>query len=45
MSYLDAAWERAMTQLCTNLPRAPFSADLVARCYRFPWQIELCFKE
>lgn len=34
-----------MTQLCTNLPRAPFSADLVARLYRFRWQIELCFKE
>jgi hypothetical protein len=37
--------DRAMTQLCTNLPRAPFSADLVARLYRFRWQIELCFKE
>jgi hypothetical protein len=37
--------DRAMTQLCTNLPRAPFSADLVARLYRCRWQIELCFKE
>jgi IS4 transposase len=36
---------RAMTQVCTNLPRTPFSADLVARLYRFRWQIELCFKE
>jgi IS4 transposase len=36
---------QAMTRLCTNLPRTPFSADLVARLYRFLWQIELCFKE
>ena len=35
----------AMTCLCTNLPRTPFSAALVARLYRFRWQIELCFKE
>lgn len=35
----------AMTRLCTNLPRTPFSMDLVARLYRFRWQIELCFKE
>ena len=34
-----------MTRLCTNLPRTPFSADLIARLYRFRWQIELCFKE
>jgi hypothetical protein len=34
-----------MTRLCTNLPRTPFSLDLVARLYRFRWQIELCFKE
>lgn len=37
--------EGAMTRLCTNLPRTPFSLDLVARLYRFRWQIELCFKE
>lgn len=37
--------EPAMTRLCTNLPRTPFSLDLVARLYRFRWQIELCFKE
>jgi hypothetical protein len=35
----------AMTRLCTNLPRTPFSVDLIARLYRFRWQIELCFKE
>jgi hypothetical protein len=35
----------AGTRLCTNLPRTPFSVDLVARLYRFRWQIELCFKE
>jgi hypothetical protein len=23
----------------------PFSVDVVARLYRFRWQIELCFKE
>ena len=34
-----------MAQLCTNLARTPFSADLVARLHRFRWQIELCFKE
>ena len=34
-----------MTRLCTNLPRTPFSLDLIARLYRFRWQIELCFKE
>ena len=33
--------DRAMTRLCTNLPRTPFSAALVARLYRFRWQIEL----
>jgi hypothetical protein len=33
--------DEAMTRLCTNLPRTPFSA----RLYRFRWQIELCFKE
>jgi hypothetical protein len=37
--------EAAMTRLCTNLPRTPFSLDLVSRLYRFRWQIELCFKE
>ena len=37
--------DRTMARLCTNLPRTPFSADLVARLYRFRWQIELCFKE
>ena len=37
--------DTAMTRLCTNLPRTPFSLDLVARLYRFRWQIELCFKE
>lgn len=37
--------EAAMTRLCTNLPRTPFSVDLVSRLYRFRWQIELCFKE
>lgn len=37
--------DTAMTRLCTNLPRTPFSADLVARLYRFRWQIELCFRE
>jgi hypothetical protein len=37
--------DRAMTRLCTNLPRTPFSADLVPRLYRFRWQIEWCFDE
>ena len=37
--------EAAMTRLCTNLPRTPFSTGVVARLYRFRWQIELCFKE
>jgi hypothetical protein len=37
--------EKAMTRLCTNLPRTPFSVDLVARLYRFRWQVELLFKE
>ena len=37
--------ERSMTRLCTNLPRTPFSLNLVARLYRFRWQIELLFKE
>jgi Transposase DDE domain len=37
--------EAAMTRLCTNLPRTPFSAGLVGRLYRFRWQIELYFKE
>jgi hypothetical protein len=37
--------EATMTRLCTNLPRTPFSLDLVARLYRFRWQIELLFKE
>lgn len=37
--------EASMTRLCTNLPRTPFSLDLVARLYRFRWQIDRCFKE
>ncbi len=37
--------ESTMTRLCTNLPRTPFSLDLVSRLYRFRWQIELLFKE
>lgn len=37
--------EKTMTRLCTNLPRTPFSLDLVGRIYRFRWQIELLFKE
>jgi hypothetical protein len=37
--------DKGMTRLCTNLPRTPFSLDLVARLYRFRWQIERCFKE
>jgi hypothetical protein len=37
--------ETAMTRLCTNLPRTPFSLDLLGRLYRFRWQIERCFKE
>jgi hypothetical protein len=32
-------------RLCTNLPAADFPSDLVARVYRFRWQIELVFKE
>jgi hypothetical protein len=36
---------RALTRLCTNLPRTPFSAALIGRLYRFRWQIELYFKE
>jgi hypothetical protein len=37
--------DAAMTRLCTNLSRTPFSAGLVGRLYRFRWQIELYFKE
>ena len=37
--------DTAMTRLCTNLPRTPFSTGLIARLYRFRWQIELYFKE
>lgn len=37
--------EAAMTRLCTNLPRTPFSSGLIGRLYRFRWQIELYFKE
>jgi hypothetical protein len=37
--------ERWMTRLCTNLPRTPFTTGLIARLYRFRWQIELYFKE
>jgi hypothetical protein len=36
--------EPSMTRLCTDLPRTPFSLDLVARLY-FRWQVELLFKE
>jgi len=34
-----------MTRLCTNLPRTPFSAGLVAWLSRFRWQRERCFTE
>jgi hypothetical protein len=37
--------DRWMTRLCTNLPRTPFTTGLIARLYRFRWQIELYFKE
>ena len=37
--------EPSMTRLCTNLPRTPFSLELVSRLYRFRWQVELLFKE
>jgi Transposase DDE domain len=37
--------EKSMTRLCTNLPRTPFSLDLVSRLYRFRWRFELLFKE
>jgi len=37
--------EASMTRLCTNLPRAAFSLALIAKLYRFRWQIELLFKE
>ena len=37
--------ENTMTRLCTNLPRTPFSLELISRLYRFRWQIELLFKE
>jgi DDE family transposase len=37
--------EDTMTRLCTSLPRTPFSLALVARLYRFRWQVELLFKE
>jgi hypothetical protein len=37
--------EKTMTRLCTNLPRTPFTLDLVSRLYRFRRQIELLFKE
>ena len=37
--------EKTMTRLCTNLPRTPFSLNLISRLYRFRWQIELVFKE
>lgn len=38
-------YEKTMTRLCTNLPRTPFTLDLVTRLYRFRWQVELLFKE
>jgi hypothetical protein len=37
--------DRGMTRLCTNLPRTPFTTGLIARLYRFRWQVELYFKE
>lgn len=37
--------EKGMTRLATNLGRGAFSTALVAKLYRFRWQIELCFKE
>lgn len=37
--------EQSMTRLCTNLSRSPFSLALIAKLYRFRWQIELLFKE
>lgn len=37
--------DRWMTRLCTNLTRTPFTTGLIARLYRFRWQIELYFKE
>lgn len=37
--------ETSMTRLCTNVPRTPFSLELVSRLYRFRWQVELLFKE
>ena len=32
--------EKSMTRLCTNLPRTPFSLDLVSQLYQLRWQIE-----
>jgi len=37
--------EKTMTRLCTNLVRKRFPLELVAKLYRFRWQVELCFKE
>jgi len=37
--------EKWMTRLCTNLDRRQFPLELVAKLYRFRWQVELCFKE
>jgi hypothetical protein len=37
--------DRTMTRPCTNLPRTPFSADLVARLSRVRWQRDRCFKK
>ena len=37
--------EKGMTRLCTNLDRKRFPLELVAKLYRFRWQVELCFKE
>ena len=37
--------EESETRLCTNLPREDFPLALVARLYRFRWQVELMFKE
>ena len=37
--------EKWSTRLCTNLDRNRFSLDIVAKLYRFRWQVELYFKE
>jgi hypothetical protein len=37
--------EASGTRLCTNLPREDVPPALVAKLYRFRWQVELLFKE